>query len=126
MGITARHGEQVAALGARADGDQVLAKGLVERGLDQRNLACRAARGAAVAQRACCKGQLAGRAGQNHLQLRQIGRSLVLGDIVDGEGAPALRVGAVAHLGAGDVCVLGQLVCDLFGVEFGVARVDDF
>ena len=126
VGIAARHGEQVAALGARADGDQARAKGLVERGLDQRNLACRAARGAAIAQRAGCKGQLAGRAGQNHLQFRQIGRGLVLGDIVYGEGAPALRVGAVAHLGALDVGMLGQLVCHLFGVEFGVARVDDF
>ena len=39
IGIAAAHGQQVAALGARADGDQARAKGLIERGLDQRNLA---------------------------------------------------------------------------------------
>ena len=38
MGIAPAHGEQVAALGARADGDQARTQGLVERGLDQRNL----------------------------------------------------------------------------------------
>ena len=35
-----------------------------------------------------------------------------------------MRVGAKAHLGTLDIRMLGQLVCDLFGIELGVARVD--
>ena len=125
IGVAAAHGELVLTA-SNADVDQPRTEGQVQSGLDQFGLIRRRMAGAAITQRRGAHGQGTGLT-RNRCKrdLAQIGFVRRLAAQVDGEGAPALAVRAIAHLGAGNVRVLEQFLADFLGVEFRVARIDD-